>query len=121
MAIKMIIPPDEKQGIDFDTVPKMVQVEINVHTKQIEWQPMNAQLKPGEAEYIAKAIKVKGKIPVQRYQDIKSAICEGLNLEDIARRYKGRKGYTISDIKRVSAPLSQFNKWNRSPLVSKKK
>lgn len=120
MAIKMIIPPDEKvQGIDFDTVPKMVQVEINAHTKQIEWQPMNAQLKKGEAEYIAKRLKVKGAIPVERYQNIKAAICEGLKLIEIERRYRGRKGYTISEIKRVSAPLSDFNNWNRSPLVSK--
>lgn len=119
MAIKIIIPPDAPNELTFTTVGKMVQVVVDKKSGTIEWQPMNAQLKKGEAEYIAKRLKVKGAIPVERYQNIKAAICEGLKLIEIERRYRGRKGYTISEIKRVSAPLSDFNNWNRSPLVSK--
>ena len=111
--IKPIIPQDNDRPNDFTKVPKMVQVVTDKVSGTIEWQPQNAQLTEKEARFIADVRGIKGNPPVTRYKDIKTAILEGLSLEQIRRRYRGQKGFNISEIKAVSAALSDYNGWKR--------
>jgi len=110
----MMIPPDNNNtpDTDFETVKKQIPVVVN-SSGTIEWMSPNIKLTEKEAVFVAKARKIKGDIPISRYQNIKTAILDGLTQGQILRRYRGQLGYTISEIKGVSAALSSYNKWKR--------
>jgi hypothetical protein len=112
MAIKMIIPPDDTPNTDFETVKKKIPVVVN-SSGTVEWMSPNIKLTEKEAVFVAAKRKIKGDIPKERYQNIKSAILDGLKQGQIEMRYRGQIGYTIAEIKAVSAALSKFNGWKR--------
>jgi hypothetical protein len=110
------VRPD-KEGF---TPGKEKQVVVNQETKTIEWQRTGSLLKPGEAEFIAKRLGVKGKIPVERYQKIKTEIVAGKSRAQMVRKFAGQKGYREGTIAKISAALSDFNGWTNRKLCRKK-
>lgn len=102
------------------TLGKEKQVVVNQETNTIEWQRTGSLLKPGEAEFIAKRLGVKGRIPADRYQKIKMEIVAGKSRAQMVRKFAGQKGFKEGTIAKISAALSDFNGWTNRKLCRKK-
>jgi len=112
-----IPPAADSEGF---TPGKEKQVVVNRETNTIEWQRTGSLLKPGEAEFIAKRIGVKGKIPADRYQKIKMEIVAGKSRAQMVRKFAGQKGLSEGAIAAISAALSKFNGWQNRRLYQNK-
>ena len=98
-------------------VPKTVQIIVDDRTGKIEW---GVKMEEKELKMVQRILGLKKPNPAL-WSDIKHLISEGRSITEICTSRRKRKGYSIATIKRVSAALSEANKWKRNILVSKKK
>lgn len=78
---------------------------INTQTNTFEW--VSTTLTDKQCNDIARILKAK-KPQKSMYQSIKNAQANGKTATQIARIYRGQKGFGISNVKRVLAALSKI-------------
>lgn len=101
-----VFVPKKEQEKPFERVTKSsrIQTVIDEKTGTIEWR--TAELTPGEVEQLRRILKYK-KAKAAHWNEIRNALAVA-SIAQVAAKNRGKKGWSESELKAVSAALSRL-------------